>query len=165
VGKRNDAWCIKDYKTTGAYKTDDYFASYRMSHQLLTYVWAVKWHVDKYSGESPFYAQMFNKRIGAYIDGIFLSSTKTEFKPSDIFFFDDEMLSEYTTGVSLLLMEIDKDLEAGTIPHRQGISNGTCSGNFGDCPFFNMCSAPDSIAEERFLENKFARKVYDPLNR
>jgi hypothetical protein len=166
VGKHNDVYVIRDYKTTGAYKPKDYFKQYRLSHQMLTYLYAWKWFVKTYGETSEFYSQFVHKRIGVMIDGIFVSSGETrQYAFSDTFFFTDKDLMEYEGELLHLIGRMDQLLANGWIPNRQGLSNGACSGNYGECPFFVGCAAPDEYSAEVLLKREFKQEIYNPLDR
>lgn len=164
--------CVGDWKTTCTSKTPiEFFQEFKLSVQLRTYVWALKWICNK-APESEL-ARLLAPygKIGAFIFGGFMSAGKgIDFLRSEVYQFSAADLAEY----ELLLMATVESLltnntlmkEFGTYPAPTGIMNGSC----GFCKYFNTCSAAVGVTGDRnailkgMLNNNFTRRAYQPLN-
>lgn len=154
---KNGCYAVGDYKTTSSWDTDSYFNGYRLSPQLKTYVYAIK---TKASTETAF-SKIAETPIGAFIDGIFLSSSKpSTFKRSEVFVFKDKQLATYE---KMLINTAKKVCTWVNEPEANGLINGSCMERFGPCRFFNICAAPDKITQEQLLKRDFIVKPYEPL--
>ena len=54
-------------------------------------------------------------------------------------------------------------IRKGKKPLKEGIINGSCSGNF-KCPFLGVCSMPDEISSQSILDFNFIKRPYQPLD-
>jgi hypothetical protein len=153
-----------DDKTTGSYQVDDYLSSYEMKPQLLTYAWAIRWMAE-HGEKDNILAQFCKERVGGFINGIFLNKDveKVTFQRSKIFWFNDERLAFYENHIKGIAVFIAKAYLGEIEPFKQGIINGTCSGNYGRCMYWAACNAPDSTAEQAILDYHFKPKEYTPL--
>lgn len=165
IGKvgTNGAYVIRDYKTTGNYKSEDFFTKYLLSHQLLTYLYAIKELGMLYP--NGLLGEISKTQVGVQIESIHVpSSVKINFDKSPVMFYDLDRLIEYRRVLEELILVIDMHLKAEKLPIRQGLFNGECQGNYGSlCMFYSACNAPDMTAFEMILKNKFKQESYDPL--
>lgn len=163
---------IADHKVTAAWNHDDYFQNYRLSPQLITYVWAIHKFAKIYPGSV--WEELCSQRLGAFIKGVFISSKKpTEWKQSDVIFFTEEQLEAYEYHLyrvarKLLDLVINFSKEdPNFVPMPEGMFNGSCTQHFGEvekkCKFFNICAAPSREASDAMLENCFDKLEYNPL--
>lgn len=173
LGKfKNGCYALGDYKTTSSWDTNGYFTQYELSTQLLTYKYAIKKMGDMYP--DSIFGHINKFPVGAFIDGIFLKSSKeTTFKRSEVFFIDkkhaDGLLEEYEKNLMRRTLELLYALERG-IHHKTGLLNGACANGYGTsspmgalCKFFQVCACKDEIARTHVLRNNFVQKEYHPL--
>jgi hypothetical protein len=134
---------IVDHKTTSSRYFDTYLQGFRLSPQLMTYVIA--------------YQRTFGERLGAVINGIFLKSNgAADFHKSEIIHFTDEQLNFHLES----MRQQAKMLSGDSFPPNYNF----CSGKYGLCPYFILCSNPPENRE--FLEKAyFVRREYNPLTR
>jgi hypothetical protein len=163
IGKfKNGAYCIGDYKTTGAWDTKEYFKMYELSVQLMLYVWAVKQLARSASPNSAL-AKLANVPVGCFIDGIFITSTKTEFKRSDVQFIKEERMVEFEGLLKIATARVVDLARSPEYNTRDGLIHGACSEGKFRCDFFDVCAAVDSVASDYVLKREFRQKPYDPL--
>lgn len=156
----NGAYVIQDLKTTSAYDVDDYLDSYRLSPQLLFYRTAVRRLAKKYP--DSFWSDLNSQQIGCMIDGIFLKGKDViEFKRSRPYFFTEGDIDEFELMLDTLLHKTILPHYRG-LPPREGVINGACT-NYGKCPFFYICAAPDAIARDMMLSSQFKQEDYNPM--
>ena len=134
------------------------------SHQLYFYHWAVKQEAAK-NPDGPF--GMFNRvPVCAFIDGIFLKSTKEHiFKRSDVFQFkqyDCDLFAILLNNKIKELVQLWHNVKSGHVAMPTGLIQGRCAKGFR-CRFFDVCSAPDEIARRHVLNKQFVSKPYDPI--
>lgn len=151
-------YAIGDYKTTGSWSSDDYFKKYRISTQLITYFYALR-KLAEFNPNSPL-AKICNTKVGVFIDGIFVTAAKTEFKRSEVMFLDDK-LDEYETLLQRKCIQLVAAINEE--PIREGIIQGSCVDMEYKCDFYNVCSAPDKIASSYMLKRDFIQKEYNPF--
>jgi hypothetical protein len=161
---KRGASAIGDYKTTSTYLVDNYFTQYRLDPQMMLYRYALEWYA-KHTDDNIL-ATIGGNRLGAFIDGIFLSKTKdTDIKRSAIMFYSDSEMEDFAVLLDEACDKIAKWCAPGARePRKQGMFNGACTHLYGQCKFFGVCSAPDKIAEEAVIKNYFTSKPYDPLS-
>jgi hypothetical protein len=154
---------IVDHKSTAAYNTAAYFASYKVSPQLMFYnlIWNTLFPDDY---------------IGCMINGIFLArSNKNKFERSEIFEFSKDRLAKFRDYVDDLVDRIifkfddyvdnvnmigEQEAEAEKIFY----SNfACCETRFGLCSFTPLCTANSVQDRESIVNMDYTRKVYDPL--
>ena len=148
---------IVDHKSTAAYNTSAYFASYKVSPQLMFYnlIWNTMFPDDY---------------IGCMINGIFLGrSNKNKFERSEIFEFSKDRLTKFQAYVDDLVDRLvakfdehsdDLDKE----PENIFLSNfASCETRFGLCSFSPLCTANNKDDRQSIIEMDYVRKVYDPL--
>ena len=150
-----------DYKTTGQWNQWKFMKSFRLSPQLLLYVYALQELGRRYPGS--IFEEMSTVRIGGQIRAIFLKPNGTvECKAGEVQLFSSEVMNNFVFG----LMEICEKLDhffGGTIPlPKEGLINDACKGVYGPCMFVEACAAPSSKAEKWFL-SKIPMKEYEPL--
>lgn len=161
---KRGATAIGDYKTTATYKVDTYFEQYKLDPQMMMYRYVLEWFAKHSTG---ILAEIGSKRIGTFIDGIFLSKTKdTEIRRSPVMFYSDEDMQQFAS----MLDETCLKIAAWTFPDnknkwplKQGMFNGACTHLYGQCKYFGICSAPDSEAAQAVIKNHYIVKPYDPL--
>lgn len=163
---------IYDNKVTAAWNQQDYFENYKLNPQLITYAWAMHWFAKNHPG--TIWEELCSKRLGTFIRGVFISSSKpTEFKRSDVMFFTEEQLYYYQLHlnwiVARLIGWVKQIKETGSsIAEPEGMFNGSCTQHFGDikkkCKFFPVCSAPRQDDIQPMLETLFDKVPYNPLN-
>jgi hypothetical protein len=162
IGQFKDGcFAFGDEKTTSAYSAADYFYPYNLSCQLLTYRWAIDWHIKHKRGMM----ELEGKEIRGFINGVFLSPSKpTEFIRSEAFKFNDRMLQTYERLLMRRVRDIADVVMSGQWPDREGIITDACSGKFKDvCPFFAACKMPDDDSMKMFLETHMNKREYNPL--
>jgi hypothetical protein len=166
IGKFSNGFhAFGDDKTTSSWDIDDYLSTYQLKPQLIAYAWAIKWMAA--NGEKGNILEWFCKqKIGGFINGVFLNAdaNKVQFKRSKIFFFSDRTLTEFSDALQNLVTKIRFMFDNNYDPKREGMVNGTCSGNFGKCVYWGACNATDDIAEHSILNNHFPPREYTPLN-
>ena len=168
---------IIDWKTTSSYDHEDYFLTYELSPQLKTYYYALQYYMREYP-ETPLgrILQDNKGKWGAYIFGVFLSSTKeVEFKRSRLFWFPEKTMIQYEFFLSKLVGEIRghyrmaKD-DPSYLPFAEGSFNGSCTSERGaKCQFFKACAASeqqggDDTLTWHVLRNNFIKREYNPLS-
>lgn len=164
---KNGCYAIGDYKTTASYDPTNYFEPYRLSPQLKTYVFALK-EKARIEVDSPL-AKIVNTPIGAFIDGIFLSSTKqSEFKRSEVIVFKEDQLEEYEYLLKKSCWNLAEMFDTythnnGMLPIGNGKINGLCDGKWGLCKYFSVCASPDATTQKQLLAKNFIKKDYQPL--
>ncbi len=168
---KQDGGCyaIRDYKTTSSWDVDSYLSDYRLSNQLIFYVFVLYWYAKQYP--DSIYAKIIAQgRVAAFIDGIFLKSGatvsvsgSTQFRRSEMFFFSEKDLLAFKALIdNIAIPRIVAMLKSP--PLKEGILNGFCTSQvYGRCGFFGACSSPDDIAAEHILRNEFIQKDYNPL--
>lgn len=163
VKMKRGASLIGDYKTTSTFKVDDYFTQYRLDPQMMLYRYALEWFA-KHTKDNIL-AEIGSQRLGAFIDGIFLSKAKdTEIRRSPIMFYSDEDMADFAAQLHGAVDKIANwAANPNAWPAKQGMFNGSCTHLYGQCKYFGVCSAPDKVASEAMIRNYFVKKTYDPL--
>ena len=163
IGKfKNGCYALGDIKTTSTWSTKSYFDSYKLSPQLLFYLYAIHWYADNFP--DSIFGEIRSNNIGVFIDGVFLkASGKTSFERSSVIYYKQEDLDEFKLLLQLTIERLLIAHKLGVPPNREGMLNGACNTLYGTCKFFDVCSAPDKIAREYILKNNFNKKEYDPL--
>lgn len=168
VGKyKNGCYAIRDWKTTSSWNTEEYFEEYELSRQLRFYNLACKLMAEKHP--DSILGTIGATKIGAAIDGIFLSanSNDTTFKMSTVFQFSDMAIERFKATLDTKIQELSRAVKIGFFP-KEGILNGHCSRPWGEnkigkCKFWHACKNDDSVAEV-LLKRDFTRKIYNPLS-
>tara|TARA_Y100000034_G_scaffold136949_2_gene217513 strand:+ start:96 stop:1034 length:939 start_codon:yes stop_codon:yes gene_type:complete len=152
---------IVDHKSTAAYSPAAYFASYKVSPQLM------------------FYNLIWNKlfpeeAVGCMINGLFLGrSNKNKFERSEIYEFSRDRLEKFKAYIDDMVNRLivrlrtlksrDKwaeDLEAEEV----FLSNfSCCETRFGLCAFAPLCTANSANDRESIVNMDYINKIYDPL--
>ena len=166
---------IGDWKTTRSYNPIDYFYEYKLSVQLRTYLWAVKWMMSK-NPDSPIAKALSGApKIGCFIYGAFLSSKETvKFMRSEVFQFSEQDLAEYESMLMAVVCKLVVDINVfnshGVYPQPQGIINSTCKPYGKPCKYFGACSSHIGVqgidpktSFQAMLDNHFVQKEYKPL--
>lgn len=164
VGKFNGgAYAIRDWKTSTAWDTKNYFIQYQRTRQLPIYTIACKRMARDFP--DSVLGKIGASKMGAFIDAIFLNSdmNKISWGRSDIYQYTDEFLEK----VSLLLddqcKKLSQAIKTGYIP-QEGLINGTCMNDtyHKQCYLWNVCKSNDMVAKI-CLERDFVRKPFEPL--
>lgn len=160
----NGCYAIPDYKTTSVYDHKAYLESYRLSPQLFFYKMAVEHYAELYP--DSIFATMCKTKLGCFIEGIFLGGKDKEpvFKRSDVMFFDEFKMAEFKMLLDEKIKKLVSYAEHNALPLREGMLNGSCNTIYGQCKFFNVCSAFDEITAGHVLRNNFVKQPYDPLH-
>jgi hypothetical protein len=147
------AYCVRDYKTTGAWDIPTYLADYRLSPQLLFYYIVIE-HYAKFYPDS-IYAEMMNKGFGCLIEGIFLKQYgEIKIQRSDMFMYDTELVEGFRTVLNKFVVEVAMAAQANIVPPPQGILTNSCK----YCDFKKVCGAVDPVAGSYVLDNQFVIK-------
>ncbi len=164
ICKWNEAYIIRDYKTTSVWDHDEYFRSYELSCQLMFYRFILNLYGQQYP--DSVLATIAKGRVGAMIRGVFIKSGKDvpTFKDSQVFIYKDREMTEFKTLLDTLINRIIQMLDNKATPLREGMLNGACETVYGKCGFFSSCSAIDEIAGQHYLRHNFLQKPYDPLS-
>ena len=167
------AYVFGDYKTTTFWDKEAFFLPYKMSTQLATYTYALRYHADHYP-ESIIGRMLDNgRRLGCFIYGVFLSKDKpSEFIRSDVWFYPQQWLDEYEMSLQFLVKRLLNHTKLvdelymdriDSLPVKEGLLNGACRGEFGMCKYFNACASPDDRSFDAILRGDFIRQEYKPL--
>jgi hypothetical protein len=151
---------IVDHKSTASYGIASYFASYKISPQLMFY--SLMWH------------KLFPEdNVGCMINGLFLGrSNKNKFERSEIFEFSKDRLDKFQAYIDDLVVRIRSKLEIyfkePIVGGRDGedifLSNfSCCETRFGLCAFAPLCTANSAADRESIVNMDYINKVYDPL--
>ena len=151
---------IVDHKSTASYGIASYFASYKISPQLMFY--SLMWH------------KLFPEdNVGCMINGLFLGrSNKNKFERSEIFEFSKDRLDKFQAYIDDLVVRIRSKLEIyfkePIVGGRDGedifLSNfACCETRFGLCAFAPLCTANSAADRESIVNMDYINKVYDPL--
>jgi hypothetical protein len=157
---------LRDYKTTSAFKVEEYFNKYRLSVQLMYYYIGLT-EVCKLRPESQLAQMWLNApRRGAFIEGVFIhkDATKIKYQTSDLFTFDDDRVTEFHLQLFALCQQLDKP--PGHEFPREGMLNAACeSDGYGRaCAFFEACASNTREKHDMFLRSAFVKEKYDPLS-
>lgn len=159
---------ICDCKTSGVWEIEKYFKGYNLSPQLLFYRWAAIKYQEAFPDKWP--KEIDTDCLCCFIDGIFYMGAeldKVSYERSGAKLYTNrdiktlEVLIE--TKVAELIASVRSYQETGEIPIREGMLNGACQTVYGECKFFNACSAPDEETESIILEQQFIKTQYNPL--
>lgn len=154
--------CFCDIKTTSMAQKDIFLNAYQLSSQMFFYSWALGKVSPDFHG------------LPWFIDGVFLYKAKpAEFKRSQLFVAPhpdriakriEESLEEIWTSLHGFARSKRtlSDLRYWFPP--SGFINNACSGKFGSCVYFPLCSAPDEISEEQIAAFEYKQEPYEPLN-
>ncbi len=157
---------IKDYKTTSALDSSEYFAKYKMSLQLMFYYFGITKLCEMKPDSALAKKWLGASTSGVMIEGIFIkkSLADCEFKKSELFTFSKERMNEFESMLISLCEQLDKP--ANHEWPRQGLVNAACeSEGYGrKCAFFDCCSAESNDEGEMILRASFSREKYDPLS-
>lgn len=156
------SYAIGDWKSTSSWDWVEYLNSYRLSTQLMYYLFNLKLHAK----ETPdsMLAEIASKPVGMFVNAIFLNGeAKTGFERSEIFYPSEFDLAEFERMLKEFITDLIYYLTMSIIPPRQGLLNGACYGTFGKCQFYNVCAQPDDIARAHILRNNYIQTEYLPL--
>jgi hypothetical protein len=149
---------IVDHKSTATYGVASYFASFKVSPQLMFY--NLIWH------------KLFPEdNVGCMINGLFLGrSHRNKFERSEIFEFSNDRLAKFQAYIDDLVSRIRSKLDIyfNTYPDQDGedifLSNfACCETKFGLCGFTPLCTANSAGDRESIVNMDYVSKVYDPL--
>lgn len=154
-------YAIGDWKTTGAYRVDDYLSTYELSRQLRMYVFACKlmsiMHPDSILGK------VGATNMGAFINAIFLKPkpNEIEFVRSDVFRYSEVEMADFKMLLIDWCEKLSRHIRLNYFP-REGILNGTCEAKWGKCKFWNVCKVNNHVSNV-LLNRDFKRVNYEPL--
>jgi hypothetical protein len=166
----SQSYLIEDCKTSGAYRTYDFFDSYILNPQLLLYRWTIKKYAEFYPNsiwkkihESP--------NVGARIDGVFIGGgekNEVVFKRSKPIVYKDWQLDEFETMLKKkceeLIDDVKRYLEHKVSPPRTGVLVNICGDmKWGPCKYVASCGCIDEEQRDAMLEKLFVKKKYNPL--
>jgi len=165
VGKfKNGPYAIGDYKVSNASDPQKYFEQHKLSTQLLTYLWALRW----FSREKEAIAEIWNGgQVGIFIDGVFHHGKigMVDFLRSDVIYVPEKLIDAYecqlhtvARGLAFAMKHRDK-----VEPPPEGIINGSCSSYSSQCKFVGVCGATEPEIGKLCLEQNFVKKEYNPL--
>jgi hypothetical protein len=163
LGLRHNLFCIRDWKTTGAWKAREYLDSYAMSRQLRIYNLAPKL-VQAIAPDSTI-GQLAKGKMGSFIDAVFLKPKvqDCEFGRSQIFMFEQWEIDEIRRGLDLQCKKLSEVARTGELP-REGILTGGCVKQFGkNCEYWHVCRHQGHV-RQAILKRDFKQTIYDPLN-
>lgn len=165
----NGVYAVRDYKTTSSWNIKEYMDGYRLSPQLIFYVFIMQLYAKHYPDSivSKIVGQS-GLQLGAMIEGIFLKgeAKPPEFVKSEVFYFKAEQMEEFQMILNDKIREIVtmiKEANRGFGIPRYGMLNGSCTTIYGKCKFADACSANDINARQHVLNNNFIVKSFDPL--
>lgn len=156
-------YSIRDWKTTGSWKQDEYFVQYELSRQLRFYNLACRIMGEHYP-ESEI-GKLGVTQIGACIDGIFLSEngSETQVISSEVFQYKREDIDAFQKTLDDFIMKLSKHVQFNFFP-KEGILNGSCNKQYGQkCSFWVSCKVGEELSREVILPRDFVRKEYNPL--
>ena len=166
IGKfNNGCYAIGDIKTTSSWNFEAFLSKWKLNPQLQFYIWAIHKLVE--NDPNSLLAEMTKTKIGAFIDGVFLKSSKdTEFKRSEVFVYTNE---ERATFAQMLEKAIDRyeslvqDYLANRVILPTGMINESCHKAF-TCKFYDYCACANKQFAANILSSQFTQRPYDPLN-
>lgn len=147
VGQHTNRIVFKDIKTTASRDPKSYFSSYEVSTQMMIYSWALR-----KLGLVDYYPP-------SMIDGVFLSASDVRFQRSNLITFRDDLIEDCMQWVEDRVDAIVAAME-NRKPWVRNFS--ACSGKFGMCEFFPVCSVQEAY-REGVIERNFSTRVYDPM--
>jgi len=167
IGKfSNGIYAIADEKVTSYWDKEKFFRPFKLSTQLITYAWALRWHIRTFI-DKPLFKELADKNITACINGVFVARDKpTEFIRSQTVVIDDSLMDEYEAGLNNIVDDLTFYLDSDNkfIPSREGIMNDACYGKFNEpCQFAEACYSPDEETAIAICERIFDKTIYNPL--
>lgn len=164
VGKfKGGAYGIRDWKTSSAWDTKDYFTQYDRTRQLPIYTIACKRMAKDYP--DSVLGKIGAGKMGAFIDAIFLKPQMNEvsFGRSKVFQYEDNELDRVSQLIDDQCKKLSLAIKTGYIP-QEGLINGTCQHALYNkkCYLWNVCKSNDMVAK-LCLERDFIKKPFNPL--
>jgi len=164
---RAGCFALRDYKTTSVTAQEDYLHGYVLNPQLRFYGFYARLMARAYP--ESIWAEIARCGIHACIEGVFINGAdKREFKRSEVFPMRDADLDVFGRMLDKRIANLIEDIRESLKGQRilpDGIISNSCTGIFGGCKFFNVCSAPDVETGDMLLEKYFVQKPYNPLER
>lgn len=171
IGKfKSGMFAFGDYKTTSLFvlskhpkaiemAVQEYLKQYELATQLNFYYYILKWNAIH--NPSSELGKLFSNKFGAFIDGIFLSSSApTKFLRSDVITnFDYEEMDLLVKQKVLQLVDIHRH----GYELREGLINGACIDGKFKCSFHGICNCNDPMARTLMLQNFFMKREFNPL--
>lgn len=170
LGEIRNGWAaICDYKTTAVKDEEYYFRPYQLSTQLRTYRYAVKRYASLYP--DSIWAKLQARMGGCFIYGVFheppSSGKDVRFIRSPLIQFKDWEMEEYEI---LLKQKVEQVrslyynfVKQGIVPLREGVINGCCKTEWGECKFASICAEPDAVIRKHIIAKNYTTRTYDPL--
>lgn len=134
---------VMDQKTTGGALGTWYFNSFKPSNQMSGYAFAGK-------------AILHSPISGVIIDAAQIQVQGTQFARGFTSRSQEE-LDEWYEGAVVSISHAQHMTEAGHFP-----MNPNSCGNYGGCPFRQLCSVPPRV-RENFIKSDFRSRVWDPV--
>ena len=173
-------YIVNDWKTTTARDEQEFYRSFELSHQLLTYYFALSLFADSKELNpelSTLYKDVvYETGVGFTISPIFMkgATVPPRLERSPIMFFDKEDLEEYKIGLDIFCGKIDyycvqkkalEEIVEFPLPFREGLHNGACVGAYGKlCSYFGACKSNLKGRDlQYYLDNHFTKRGYNPL--
>ena len=150
VVDHNKSIYIMDHKTTSMTGAR-FFDEFALSSQMLGYCWAVQ--------------QSIQKPVNGYIVDALCSRKPTRTGvPFELtrqqFYTDQDAINEWRTNLGYLITDIVRDHERSYYP----METKWCVGKYGRCPYFDVCTVPQSGRAALLQSNLFTDSTWSPLN-
>lgn len=177
----NGPYAIGDYKTHSLwsmYKSQDgkanakerefnikkYFKSHEMATQLRFYLTWLR-AKGRENPDTEFGKICSSKSFGAFIDGVFLSSTEdTLFRRSEMFMWKPEELDEFEFLMRERIVRFVQLLHKyPDYAMRDGLTCGACVDGKYPCGFTGICQHGELKIRQMILKQHFIQRQYNPL--
>lgn len=158
---KGGCFAIRDWKSTRAFRKEEYLSDYELSRQLRIYTLACKLMAERHP--DSILGKMGSTQMGACIDGIFIKPkpNDVEFIQGDVMVFKKDDLDGLYGMIIDFCAYLSNSIQKKHLP-KQGILNGTCSGRWGKCAYWHSCKSAEQVSD-LLLKRDFSRKIYDPL--
>ena len=158
----NGIFALRDFKTTSQHDQEEFLSGFELKAQLRVYTLAFKLMAEQ-EPESTL-GKIGAGKIGAFIDGIFLSSKINDvtFARSQVFVFDDNDMAHFRYMLGCFCQKLSSAIQQYQPISKDGIMNGVCTQFFKKCQFWNVCRN-NKVVGDLILKRDFIRKEYNPL--
>lgn len=159
---KGGCYAIRDFKTTGAWNSKEYFKRYELSKQLMFYCMICKMYAET-EPESTL-GKIGATKMGAFITGIFIKEKHDEIEviKSDVFSYSDKQLADFRRSVDWFIGKISRYIQMNECNQKEGILNGTCERKWGYCDYFNICKTNEQVGQ-LILKRDFKVVPFNPL--
>lgn len=137
---------FKDIKTTAAANPTTYLAGYETSPQMMIYSYALK---------QLGYAEYLPPCV---IDGVFINKSGAKFVRTEPMYFREDMVAEYMSWFGEKVDELVACFEGR---REWRLNYHECSGKFGACQFYRVCSTRKEY-REGMMVSEFDTRIYNP---